>query len=81
MVRFGIRVDGCPIRVDVVLDLAQRFFLSLRLEQMSKPSLRAQVFLDGPKPIRNQCVSHFAVDRFLQWPESGIDRQPRDVVT
>ena len=57
--------DGIPIRIDVVLDVPKHVFLLLGHEQMPKPSLGAQIFFNGAQPIRNQCMSHFAVDRFL----------------
>ena len=59
-------VSECsPIRIDVVLDLPKHVFLSLGYEQMPKPSLGAQIFFNGAQPIRNQCMSHIAVDRLL----------------
>jgi hypothetical protein len=47
---------------------------------MPKPSLWSQVFLHGEKPMWNQCVSDFAVNCFLQWPDASGDREPRDFV-
>jgi hypothetical protein len=69
-----------PVSIDLSLNFSPRLLLQRGLKQMPEAPLRFQILPYWPQVTRNLGVPHLSVNRFLEGPDTGFDRQSSNFI-